>query len=72
MDQIGEEEWERVKEEILEEDEEVKEGAVRCRCGEEVKVVKHKAKYDTIDEEGEQISARAAENMAKYKLKCHS
>ncbi|CAI2364881.1 unnamed protein product [Moneuplotes crassus] len=70
IDQLGEEEWAELKEEILEDDEEVKEGAVRCRCGEEVKVVKHKVK--NVDEEGNQISAKSAENMAKFKVKCHN
>jgi len=66
---LGEDEWEELKEEIENEIEEPSEGKVRCRCGHEVTLVKHKVNYEQTNEDGEQISPESAENLAKYKVK---
>jgi hypothetical protein len=47
-------------------------GQVMCRCGEFVDLVKHKVNYEATNEEGHIISAEAAENMGKHKVKCKS
>ncbi|CAI2380028.1 unnamed protein product [Moneuplotes crassus] len=64
------EEWIRILEEIQKSEKCPKEGFVRCRCGEDIKVVKHKTKYDAIDDQGKTISREAAEHLAMYKTKC--
>ena len=59
-----------MKSDILADIENPSEGTVKWRCGNDVKIIKHKVKYEVTDEEGDKISQEAAENSAKYRVKC--
>mmetsp|Transcript_16601 Transcript_16601/g.19204 ORF Transcript_16601/g.19204 Transcript_16601/m.19204 type:complete len:114 (+) Transcript_16601:156-497(+) len=69
IDVLGQDRWMEILEEIEPDIYQGDGSQVKCRCGSMIQVIEHQVNYDITDKDGYFISAEAAEDYAKNRIR---